>query len=99
MLWTFLVSGYDTLANLVQFSAALAATWASIAFAGCFPYTRPQGIFAALAWATFPLVILEATSVQNDLVISLFILIACGFPFDGFQRETPMLEYLAWPSG
>lgn len=74
--WTFLVSGTDRLANLVQ--------WTALGGLACLVYTgarvlgfaRAGAAFAAALFALLPQPVLQATTSQNDLVAAFFYLAA-----------------------
>ncbi len=68
MLWTVLFLGTDQIVEVVQWLGALAAMVAIFGIAQLLGASRAQSLFAALVWATFPEIVLEATSTQNDLV-------------------------------
>lgn len=68
MFWTALFLGSDRIVESIQWSGALAAMAAVFGLARLMGAARPQALFAALLWATFPEIILESTTTQNDLV-------------------------------
>lgn len=68
MFWTVLFLGTDRIVESIQWLGALAAMVAAFGLARLLGATRPQAFFAAFLWATFPNIILEATTTQNDLV-------------------------------
>lgn len=68
MFWLALFTGVDRLVELVQWSGALAAATAVFGLARLLGASRPQAAFAGLLFTTFPEIILESTSTQNDLV-------------------------------
>ena len=68
MFWTALFFGSDRIVESVQWLGALAAVVVVFGLARLLGASRPQALFAALVWATFPEIILESTTTQNDLV-------------------------------
>jgi 4-amino-4-deoxy-L-arabinose transferase-like glycosyltransferase len=50
-------------------------------------FTRAQGLFAALIWMTLPQILLQSTSIQNDIVVSVFFVISVYFLYFAFKRE------------
>jgi 4-amino-4-deoxy-L-arabinose transferase-like glycosyltransferase len=68
MFWTVLLTGSDRIVESIQWLAAGIAVVAVFGLARLLGAARPQAIYAALMLATFPEIILESTSTQNDLV-------------------------------
>jgi len=68
MFWTVLFLRSDRIVEIVQWLGALAAMAAVFGLSRLLGAARPQALFAALVWATFPEIILESTTTQNDLV-------------------------------
>jgi 4-amino-4-deoxy-L-arabinose transferase-like glycosyltransferase len=68
ILWTVLFLGNDRIVEITQWLGALAGIVAVYGLARLLGASRAQAWFAGLIWATFPEIILEATSTQNDLV-------------------------------
>jgi len=68
MFWTVLFTGTDRIVEIVQWLGALAAVVAIFGLSRMMGASRPQAFFAGLIWATFPEIILESTTTQNDLV-------------------------------
>ncbi len=68
MFWTVLFLRVDRIVEIVQWLGALAALVAVFGLARLLGAARPQALFAALVWATFPEIILESSTTQNDLV-------------------------------
>jgi 4-amino-4-deoxy-L-arabinose transferase-like glycosyltransferase len=85
--WTVLFWDSDQLAGFVQFSAALVCMLCVYILARQLRFSRPQGIFAALIWATFPQVFLQSTTTQNDLVPAAFFAGALVFLVEGFRSS------------
>ncbi len=68
MFWTILFLRSDRIVEIVQWLGALAAMVAVFGLARLLGASRPQALFSALILATFPEIILETTTTQNDLV-------------------------------
>jgi 4-amino-4-deoxy-L-arabinose transferase-like glycosyltransferase len=68
MLWTVLFLGTDRIVEVVQWLGAMAGILAVMGLARLLGASRVQALFAGLVWATFPEIVLEATTTQNDLV-------------------------------
>jgi hypothetical protein len=49
--------------------------------------TRPQATFTVLIWATFPQIILQSTTTQNDLVVTVFLVSTLYFLYSGFMEQ------------
>jgi 4-amino-4-deoxy-L-arabinose transferase-like glycosyltransferase len=66
--WTLLFLRQDFLVGFVQWSAALAAGIAVFGLARALGYSRRAAAYASLIFLGFPLVLLQSTTTQNDLV-------------------------------
>ncbi|MBN1681173.1 MAG: glycosyltransferase family 39 protein [Anaerolineae bacterium] len=75
--WTTLVMGTDTFVEFVQWISVPVAMLAIVGLARLLGFSRPQSICAALLWATLPEIALQATTTQNDLVVSAFFASMC----------------------
>ena len=87
LLWTILLWGSDQLTGFVQWFSALATMLSIYGLARLLGATRPQGFFAALVWATFPQVLLQSITTQNDLLVAAFISSAVYFFYLGMRQE------------
>lgn len=72
ILWSMLFSGSDQWAGFVQWVAGLACGLAIFGLARLLKASRAQALFAMLLWASFPQVLLQSVSVQNDLIVTSF---------------------------
>lgn len=79
LLWIVLCTGSDAHTCLVQWTAAVAGMIAIFGTARLWRATRAQAGFAALVWASFPEIMLQSTSTQNDLTAAVFLLAGCYF--------------------
>jgi hypothetical protein len=84
LLWIVLFTGSDAGTGLIQWSAAVAGMVAIFGTARLWRATRAQAAFAALVWASFPEIMLQSTTTQNDIVAAVFLLVACYFCMLGF---------------
>ncbi len=92
MLWTILFWGRDTFAEFVQYAGGLSCIVAVFALARRLGFQRPQAFFASMMFATFPQVLLQSTTTQNDLVVAGIFLAAVVLLFAGLdQRRTALL--------
>lgn len=85
ILWTVLFWGTDQFAGFVQWAAAVASILAIIGLARTLGWSPPQAFFAGMIWATFPEIILQSTSTQNDLVTASFFVCMVYLFFAGMQ--------------
>ncbi len=85
--WTILLGGSDHFVGFVQWLAVPASMAAIYGIARTFGVTRQQALFAALIWATFPQIILQSTSTQNDLVGAALMVSVLYFLFTGLKSH------------
>ena len=88
MLWTILFSGTDQLVEFVQWFGAVFGVVAITGLSQLLGYTKKQGLFAGLIWATLPMVLLQSTTTQNDLIVASVILIGVYFLFFGLINQS-----------
>lgn len=77
----------DRLTGLVQWVSYIFGIILVYSFSRLIGSSRPGGLFAAFVWATFPLVILESSTTQNDLVVASFLLSSLYFLILAWQKE------------
>lgn len=87
MFWTVLFLRTDRIVEIVQWLGALAALPAIFGLARLLGATRPQATFASLVYATFPEIILESTTTQNDLVAGTLFAAVIYLLFLGISRR------------
>ncbi len=80
VLWLITFLRSDLLAGFVQWVAYLGLLVGVYALARQLEFSLFQAVFAGLTWALLPIVVLESTSTQNDLVVS-FCVVACLYFF------------------
>jgi 4-amino-4-deoxy-L-arabinose transferase-like glycosyltransferase len=100
--WTFLFLGNDRIVEIVQWLSAVAALPAVFGLSRLLHASRPQAFFAAFVWATFPEIILESTTTQNDLVAGTLFAIMFYLLFLGLRNRhagTVVLSGLAMGLG
>lgn len=83
--WTVLFWGTDQLAGFVQFGAALVTMLGVFGVARLLGFKRSQAVFAALLWASFPQVLFQSTTTQNDLVPAAMAVAAVYFLVSGLR--------------
>lgn len=76
---TLVLSGSDRYAAIPQFSAYAVLSLSVAGLARRIGLRRNEALFGALAFATLPLVALEAPSAMNDLVVASFLTAAAYF--------------------
>lgn len=95
MYWTVLFLRSDRMVEIVQWVGALAALVAVYGLARLMGAARPQALFAGLVWATFPEIILESTTTQNDLVAGTLFAAMLYLLFLGLQKQEPRVLALS----
>jgi hypothetical protein len=76
--WSVVLSGSDRLTQLVQWLALLGVAGVIFAVARLLGFRARDALWAALLFALMPEPLLQAATVQNDLVVTLF-LMSTGF--------------------
>ncbi|MFG2037837.1 ArnT family glycosyltransferase [Dactylosporangium sp. NPDC048998] len=87
-----LLTGGDALYNLVQLAAGVGAALIASRIAAQLGGARRAQLIAALIFGTTPMVLLEATSTQTDLVVALWVGSVATLVLDELRRRTP------WPA-
>jgi len=77
--WTVLFTRTDQLAGFIQYSAAMFSGLAVFGIARLLGFRKTQSLFASLLWLSFPQVLFQSTSVQNDLVPAAYLAISIYF--------------------
>ncbi len=75
MMWTILMNGTDQLTGFVQWMSATMTGVAIYGITQLIGGTRRQALMAVFLWATLPMVMLQASSTQNDHVVTAFSII------------------------
>ena len=83
--WTLLFLGNDRMVGSVQWLAALISGVGVFGLARLFGYQQRPSAFAALIFMSFPLVALQATTTQTDLVTVAFFIPAVYFLILGMR--------------
>jgi len=90
--WTLLFLGSDRLVGIVQWLAALISGIGVYGLARFYGYNLRQSIFSSLIFLSFPLVALQSTTTQTDLVAMVFFIVAVYFLFVGLaDRQNSLL--------
>ncbi len=93
-LFTMVFTHGDRLTALPQYVAELALLVAIFGIARRLGFGRADAVFASLLFATLSEVVLQATSAQNDLVVSAYV-VACAYFVLGRTRADTALTGLA----
>jgi 4-amino-4-deoxy-L-arabinose transferase-like glycosyltransferase len=83
--WTVLMWGTDRLAGFVQWFSGLASIVTVFGIARLLGWSRWQSAFAALIWGSFPIVLLQTSTTQLDLVAAAIFLPVIYFLILGFK--------------
>ncbi|GAA0714900.1 hypothetical protein Drose_02125 [Dactylosporangium roseum] len=89
-----LLTGGDGLYNLVQFAAAVGGALIASRITAQLGGDRRAQLLAALVFGTTPMVLLEATSTQTDLVVALWVGSVATLVLDELRRPTSWLSML-----
>ena len=85
--WSMVLSGGDRFVGLVQLASVPAAVFAIGGTALRLGFTRREAAFGALAFASFTVVLLQAPTALNDLVVMSFLMLAAFFATGRSKRE------------
>lgn len=83
-----LFTSSDKLVGFVQYAAALISFLAVYRLGLFLSASRSRSFFVALIWLTFPEIILQSTSTQNDLVLACFFTCTVLFLFIGIKHRS-----------
>jgi hypothetical protein len=87
--WTLAVTGTDRFVQLVQWTALLGIATAIFSGARLLAFSSTASAFAAALFATMPQPLLQATTAQNDLVVTFFLAAAAFFAVRGLRDRSP----------
>ncbi|HSG45435.1 MAG TPA: glycosyltransferase family 39 protein [Anaerolineales bacterium] len=93
--WTLLFLGNDRLVGVVQWLAVIVSGIGVFGLARFYGYKSRQSAFAALLFLSFPLVALQSTTTQTDLVAAAFFIPAVYFLFTGLRDGQKSLLILS----
>ncbi|MFL5839325.1 MAG: glycosyltransferase family 39 protein [Thermoleophilaceae bacterium] len=74
--WTMMIAGGDGIVNLVQWVALCGVGLGVYLGARLLQFARPASLFAALLTVTMPILIVQATTANNDLIAGFFVVAA-----------------------
>ena len=81
------VTRNEVFAALVQFAAALACAVGAFVFSRRLRIRREEAAFGSLLFLTLPIVLLQASTTKNDLVVASFLVAAAVFLLGDSRRE------------
>ncbi len=93
--WTVLMLGSDRLAGIVQWIGGLASIVCVFGIARLIGWTRPQSAFAALVYGSFPIILLQSTTTQLDLVSAAIFLPTVYFLILGIKTSRRAMYILS----
>jgi 4-amino-4-deoxy-L-arabinose transferase-like glycosyltransferase len=85
MFWSVLYTRSDKLVGFVQWMAALVAGIGVFGLARCLGWKRAPSAYAGLVFLTFPMILLQSTTTQNDVVSTALFVPAVYFLILGLQ--------------
>jgi len=94
-LWSMLFLRRDVLAGFVQWFSALAAMASVFGMARLFGRSRAQSAFASLLFATLPMILLQSTSTQNDLIVAALFMAMVYFFLEGLRWNRSRMMILS----
>lgn len=89
-----LLTGGDGAYNLVQLAAGVGAVLAASRIAGQLGGGTRAQLLTALIVGTIPMVVLQATSTQTDLVVALWVACVATFTLDGLRARAGLVDTL-----
>ena len=98
--WLLAVFGSDVAVELAQWAALVGLALAVFAAARMLGFARAPSVFAASLFVVLPQPVMQATTTQNDLIVSMFVLAAGFFGVRGLRdRNGPDLAMAAVAGG
>jgi len=94
-LWSMIFLRLDLLAGFVQWFSALAAMVSVFGTARLFGRSRTQSAFASLLFATLPMILLQSTTTQNDLIVAAMFMAMMYFFLGGLRGNRPRMMILS----
>jgi hypothetical protein len=88
--WTVLFTRSDQLAGFIQYFAGLFSSIGVFGIARLLGFRKTQSLFASLLWLSFPQVLFQSTSVQNDLVPAAYLAISLFFLVQGSKTTSKL---------
>ena len=79
MMWSMIFVRSDVLSGFVQYFAALSTALTIYAFAVELGFNQKASLFSGLLFLTFPIILFESGTSQNDLLVASFLVISFYF--------------------
>jgi len=95
MMWSVLFTHMDRLTGLLQWFASIVLALSIYGLAIELKFSKEQAGFSALIFLTFPILILESITAQNDILVAAFFIIGVYFFISGFQAENRLKIYFS----
>ncbi len=86
ILWTVVFLKSDFLANLVQWLSYIGVGFVVYGVSNTLGYGHRSSLFSALIYLSLPMVVLQSSTTQNDLVVTFFTISAFYFLHGGFKE-------------
>ena len=93
VLWTIIFNGNDALVEISQFIAMLTCAISVYGISRVLDRSKKSALLNALLFLSYPIVLMQGTTTQTDLVVASLISCAFYFLFIGFKKE--QFKYLA----
>ena len=88
MMWFILFTHSDRLVGLIQWIAALILSHSIYGISTELKFTKKQAAFSALIFLTFPIIIFESMTAQNDILAATFFLSAVYLFIHGYEQSS-----------
>ncbi|MDD5658871.1 MAG: glycosyltransferase family 39 protein [Actinomycetota bacterium] len=95
LLWIILFTGSDNIAFISQWIALIVILIALYKLLRLINLSKIVSLISALLFISFDIVILEATSTQNDLILAVFAVLSVIFMLKSLQNDKLDYRYLA----
>jgi hypothetical protein len=89
--WTVLFWGTDRLAGFVQWTSGIVTILCVFGLSRLLGWSRVQSAFAGLVWGSFPIILLQSTTCQLDLVAAGIFMPAIYFLVLGVRKENRVM--------
>ena len=86
--WTLSLSGTDRFAQLIQWASGIGCGLCIYLGAVLLGFRRTQAVFAAGLFLVLPIVVLESTTTQNDLITAFFVAATAVFAVRGLATRS-----------
>ncbi|MCL6087384.1 MAG: glycosyltransferase family 39 protein [Actinobacteria bacterium] len=94
LLWIILFTGSDNITFISQWIALIVILIAVYKLLRLINLSKIVSLISALLFINFDIVILEAISTQNDLILAVFVILSVIFLLKSLQNDKPEYRYL-----